>query len=71
MEKPTYSALAHKTGLSRSYACEIVNGTRTPSRPLAIHIFRRTGWKHPRLADLTDEQLAMLEGIEPWQGEAA
>lgn len=57
-------------GISRSYACEIL-GDKRPSRPLAIHIFRKTGWKHSLLEGLTDEQLATLETIEPWQPQNA
>jgi hypothetical protein len=51
-----------------SYASEILSGARNrvPSRPLAIHILRTTGWRHPLLADLTDEQIDTLEQIEPW-----
>ena len=66
MEKPTVTALAEKAGISKSYACELL-GDRVPARPLAIHIFRRTGWKHPIIAELTDDQLATLETIEPWK----
>lgn len=66
VEAPTYSELAAAAGISRSYAHEILND-RKPSRPLAIHIFRRTGWKHPLIERLTDEQIATLESIEPWK----
>lgn len=62
---PAYTELADKAGISRSYANEIVKG-RQPKRPLAIHIFRATGWKHPVLSGLTDDQIAMLESVEPW-----
>jgi hypothetical protein len=65
MEKPTVTTLATRAGISKSYACEIL-GDRQPARPLAIHIFRTTGWKHPVIADLTREQIDMLESIEPW-----
>lgn len=44
----------------------ILNNVRQPSRALAIHILRKTGWRHSLLADLTDEQIALLETIEPW-----
>lgn len=54
-------------GISKAYASLIVSGKQKPSRPLAIHIFRKTGWRHELIADLTDEQLEMLEQIEPWQ----
>lgn len=67
MDTPISTAdLSAKAGISLSYASEIVNGKRTPSRPLAIHIFRKTGWRHEAIADLTDDHMAMLEHIEPW-----
>lgn len=66
MEQPRTSDLALAAGISQSYASEIANGKRQPSRPLAIHIFRQTGWKHPLLADLTEEQIDTLEAVEPW-----
>lgn len=58
-------------GISQSYASLILNGERNPSRPLAIHILRHTGWRHPSIAALSDEQIGTLEQIEPWQGAAA
>lgn len=58
--------LADKAGISKSYASEIVNGKRPPSRPLAIHILRTTGWRHRLLAALSDDQIATLEAVEPW-----
>lgn len=63
--QPRTKDLADAAGISKSYASEILNG-RTPQRPLAIHIFRKTGWRHDCLADLTEEQMTMLEQIEPW-----
>ena len=57
--------LAAKAGISKSYASEILNG-RQPARPLAIHIFRKTGWKHGSILSLTDEQIDTLEEIDPW-----
>lgn len=67
MDKPpTTGQLADSAGISKSYASEIVNGLRRPSRPLAIHILRRTGWRHPSITALNDEQIATLEKIEPW-----
>ena len=70
--KPT--ELSKAAGISIPYASQILaegEGARTPSRPLAIHIYRTTGWKHSRIADLTDEQMEMLERLEPWQGQDA
>jgi hypothetical protein len=66
MDKPSPKELRDATGISQSYASMIASGDREPSRPLAIHIFRRTGWKHPLIADLTAEQIDVLESVEPW-----
>ena len=67
MQTPALSDIVAKAGISKSYASEIRSGARRPSRPLAIHIFRKTGWRHDILEGLTDDQLATLETIEPWQ----
>lgn len=71
MSKPMPpSDLATAAGISVPYASQLLSSNpaqrRTPSRPLAIHIFRKTGWRHPSIAELTDDQLAMLEQIEPY-----
>ncbi|TKD50197.1 hypothetical protein [Sphingomonas baiyangensis] len=72
MSKPMPpSELASAAGISVPYASQLLSPNperqRTPSRPLAIHIFRATGWRHPSIASLTDEQIAMLEQIEPYE----
>lgn len=41
--------------------------SRTPPRSLAIFIFRRFGWKHPSIADLTDAQIEVLEAVDPYE----
>jgi transcriptional regulator with XRE-family HTH domain len=69
MEKPTFTALVDATGISRGYASDILNGKQAPSRALAIHIFRKTGWRHSLIADLTAEQMDVLEAVEPWRPE--
>jgi hypothetical protein len=33
---------------------------------LAIHIFRRTGWKHSLIEMLSDQQIDALEAVDPW-----
>ena len=44
------------------------NLRRTPARALAILIFRRTGWKHPSIAHLTDEDIDAAERLDgEWQ----
>ena len=49
----------------------IRSGQRVPPRPLAIQIFRATGWKHDAIAELSEEQIAVLEQVEPWAGKTA
>lgn len=62
----TLKEKARAIGISQSYASEILSGHRKPSRPLAIHIMRRTGWRHEVLDGLSDEQIDVLESVEPW-----
>ena len=71
MAKPTTRALIEATGISRTYAHDIRAGKQDPSRPLAIYIYRQIGWRHPILRGLTDEQLDVLEAVEPWERAAA
>ena len=71
MEPPRTMELASTAGISKSYASEILSGARQPSRSLAIHIFRQTGWRHSSIADLSEEQIVLLESIAPWRAEAA
>lgn len=66
MEKPSPKQLCEVTGISQSYASMILSGERSPARSLAIHIFRKTGWRHDSIAELSDEQIQLLEQIEPW-----
>lgn len=67
----TPTELSKAAGISVPYASQILSGdpasARTPSRALAIHIWRKTDWRHDSIADLTDEQIAMLEELEPWK----
>lgn len=69
METPSTSDLATKVGISLSYASEIISGKRgrKPPRSLAIRILRETGWRHSVLEGLTDEQINVLEQVEPWE----
>ncbi len=65
-DKPTIADLLAAADISQSYASMILNGDRAPSRPLAIRLFRKTGWKHPVIAALGDAEIDVLEGIDPW-----
>mgnify|MGYP002778077544 FL=1 len=65
MSKPKTAELIAAAGISKSYASEIANG-RTPTRALAIHLFRKLGYRDAVLDGLSDEQIATLEQIEPW-----
>lgn len=67
MQPPGTQELADRAGISKSYASEILSGKRPAlGRPIAIYIYRKTGWRHESIADLTEEQMALLEQIEPW-----
>ena len=66
MSKPTIRELTEAVGISRGYACDILNDKQPPSRSLAIHIYRKTGWRHTLLDGLNDEQLDVLEAVDPW-----
>jgi hypothetical protein len=66
VDKPGTMELTKSAGISKSYASEILSGARDPSRALAIHIFRKTGWRHSTIADLSAEHMELLEQIEPW-----
>jgi len=66
MNKPSQSDMQAKLGISQAYASMILRGERTPPRSLAIRIFREFDWRHAVIADLTDEQIATLEQVDPW-----
>ncbi len=67
MAKPTTSELAKAASITKGYASDILNGKRpTLGRPIAIYIYRKTGWRHEAIADLSEDQMAMLEEIEQW-----
>lgn len=70
MDKPTFTELVEATGISRGYASDILAGKQPPSRALAIYIYRKTGWRHSLIDGLTDEQLDLLESVEPWKAAA-
>lgn len=72
MSIPSPKELSEAVGISSSYASMILSDSddttksRVPPRSLAILIFRKTDWKHPSIADLTEEQMTVFEQIEPW-----
>jgi len=66
-EKPRGKELVALLNISTTYASDILTGKQPPSRPLAIAIFRATGWKHNSISKLTEKQIAVLEQIEPWE----
>lgn len=64
MSKPNAKTLIDDLGIAKSYSYEILNGTRTPARALAIKIYRHTNWKPPVIAALDDADIATLERLE-------
>ena len=69
MATPTPNDIIGATGISLSYANKIlIDGEhrRVPPRSLAILIFRKTGWRHESIAELTEDQMAVFEQVDPW-----
>lgn len=69
MAAPTPKELCEAAGISLSYANKILldgDHRRVPPRSLAILIFRKTGWRHESIAELTEDQMAVFEEVDPW-----
>lgn len=66
MDKPRVKEICEAAGISKGYASDIRSGRQAPSRPLAIYLFRKLGWRHQSIGQLTDQQLAASEILEPW-----
>lgn len=66
MTKPTLSEFTELAGVSVGYACDMLKGNRPMPRPLAIHVFKRTGWQHDSIAELTDAQIEVLAAVDQW-----
>lgn len=50
-------------GISVPYASQILSAQRSPSKKLAVRIYRITGWRHETLANFADEDLNVLERL--------
>lgn len=61
--KPTIRQVVEKLGVSRGYACDILNDKQRP-RGVICEIYRTFGWKAPLIADLNDEQISTIEEAE-------
>lgn len=62
----TASAIAVKlrdAGISESYASLIARNLRSPSKPLSIDIYRKTGLKLGPIKDAPDSDIDALERI--------
>ena len=70
MAKPTTRELVEATGISRTYAHDVLAGNQAPSIPLAAAIWRVSGWKHPLVAEMSDAALDELERANPWSPKA-
>lgn len=78
MVTPSPKELVDASGISPSYASMILSDgehKRIPPRSLAILLYRKTGWKHESIRDLTEDQMLVFEQVDPWtprkQDEAA
>lgn len=52
--------LAEKLDCSLAYASQLLSGARVPSLELAISIFDKSGVKLGKIADKSDEEIAVL-----------
>jgi transcriptional regulator with XRE-family HTH domain len=59
-DRITPTLLAAKSGISQPYASQLLSGSRTPSRDLAIHIWRTTGVKLGEFTTATDADLEVI-----------
>lgn len=64
MGKPTIRQLMDVAPIGKGWAAGILSGKVTPSRALAVHVYRQTGWKPAVLAHLSDEQIDAVEKAE-------
>lgn len=58
--RPRVAKVMELTGLSKSYASMIMSGARKPSWAAAIIVYEKTGWKHPMLAALSDNDIEVM-----------
>lgn len=66
METPRVKDICEAAEISKGYASDIRSGRQDPSRPLAVHLYRKLGWRHDCIADLTESQIEASELLEPW-----
>lgn len=64
MGKPTIRELRSVAPLSKGWAAGILSGSVVPSRAMAVHIYRQTGWKPKVLEHLSDAQIDAVEQAE-------
>lgn len=57
----TPSQLQVRAGVSKGYASDLLSGKKKPSPATALRIFNLTGVKLGPIADLSDDEIAVLE----------
>ena len=65
-KQPSTTEFATEAGISMGYASDLLRDNRPMPRSLAIHMFKRTGWKHHSIASLTTQQIKILAQVESW-----
>ena len=63
--------LSRRTGWSRSYCSELLNGHRKMTMDKALFILAQTGWRLGPIADATDDEAAVLVRFAPAAESAA
>ena len=56
-EPLTYTELAEKASISRSYAHEIMSGRKSPPLPIALQIFDATGLQFGAITGLSKREI--------------
>ena len=59
----TPTELQTRAGISKGYASDLLAGKKTPSPTTALRIMRMTGLKLGPIANLSDDQIAVLEAM--------
>lgn len=65
-ERLTFRKIAKASGISVSYLSELVTNAKPARIPVLIHIFRSSGWRHPHIAEMTEQEMQAFEKYDRW-----
>lgn len=69
-DAPSYTEFAKATGISVPYAYQLHQGIRSPTLPMALHIWEKTGTRFGLLKDgeATDDEIAAMIAVHTRAG---